>query len=400
MARLGEAWVNIRANLKPLQEGLRKAFKSVSNMLRRITRTIIRAGKWAAVGFVAISAAAVKMAMDAEESENLFEVSMGKMAAATRKWSDRIANSLGLNAYEIRKYVATFNVMLESMGIASKKTAEMSKALVELAYDMASFYDIAPVEMFRKLQSGITGMIMPLKQIGILINETAVKTWALNNALGDEKGNLTDVEKVMARYALIMEQTAKAQGDIERTAGSTTNVIRSLKSQISRVAIAYGTELLPIVTKAAKIMRDWLIENRSKFEKWGEAVSNILITVAAKIHATIDAIKAGKLEAVISAMTQRIIQLFRIMWDTLKVDVFPAAVKIGEAVGKGIKSGLAKEFPRLRGMFMGLEFMTSFTTGRKEFIAEKVGGFQATLRHPERTISGVPAYRGKPVGEF
>lgn len=395
MPRLGEAWVNIRANLKPLQEGLRKAFKSVSDMLRRITRTIIRAGKWAAVGFIAISTAAVGMAMSVQESENLFEVSMGKMAVITRKWSDRISNILGLNAFEVRKYVSTFNVMLESMGIAPKKTAEMSKKLVELTYDIASFFNLRPAEAFQKLQAGITGEIEPLKRLGILVNETTIKQWALNQGMIEGKEQLSEIQKVMARFGVILGQTTKAQGDLERTSGSATNVLRSLKSQITNVATAYGTELLPVVTAAFKVMRDWLTENKDRFTEWGKAVSNALIRVVANIHATIDAIKAGKMEAVISIWTQRIIKIFRVMWDTLKVDVFPVAVDIGSTLGKGIMTGLAKEFPRIRAMFTGFEYLAQ-TKSAAEFATQKVGGL-TTLR---LTTEERMARRGKPVGEF
>lgn len=395
MPRLGEAWVNIRANLKPLQAGLRKAFKSVSDMLRRITRTIIRAGKWAAIGFVAISTAAVKMAMDAEESENLFEVAMGKMARATRKWSDQISKALGLNAFEVRKYVSTFNVMLESMGIAPKKTADMSKKLVELTYDMASFFNLRPAEAFQKLQAGITGEIEPLKRLGILVNETTIKQWALNQGMIEGKEQLSEIQKVMARYGVILGQTTKAQGDLERTAGSATNILRSLKSQITNVAIAYGTELLPVVTKASKVMRDWLTENKDRFVEWGKVVSNVLITVVARLHATIDFIKTEEkgLETVISFWTQRIIRIFRAMWDTIKADVFPAAVKIGEAMGRGIMTGLAKEFPTIHAMVTGFQYgnIPLFDIkGRRKFIQERAGE-RVTLRRPDRPI---------PVGEF
>jgi len=394
MPRLGEAWVNIRANLKPLQAGLRKAFRSVSDMLRRITHTIIRAGKWATIGFVAISTAAVKMAMDVEESENLFEVSMGQMAAATRNWSEQLSAALGLNAFNIRRYVATFNVMLESMGIAPKKTAEMSKKLVELTYDMASFYNLKAEEAFEKIQSGITGMVIPLKRLGILVSETTVKQWALNQGMIEGKEQLTEIQKVMARFGVILQQTTKSQGDLQRTVGSATNVWRSFRTQIANVATLYGTELLPIFTKASKIMRDWLIENREKFVEWGKAVSDALITVAAHIHATIDVIREGRLEDVIRVWTQKIIWIFREMWKIMKADVFPAGEKIGKALGKGIMTGLAKEFPRLRAMFTGIEYLAQ-TKSAREFATQKIGGQQATLR-----LTTEERIARRQVGEF
>lgn len=399
MPKLGEAWVNIRANMKPLQAGLKKAFGMVKSVMRRMTRIITRAAKWAAVGFVAISTAAIKMAMDAQESENLFEVSMGRMAEATRYWSDRISKSLGLNAFEVRKYVSTFNVMLESMGIASEKTADMSRKLVELAYDMASFYNLKPAEAFQKIQAGITGEIEPLKRIGILINETTVKTWALNKGLGDEKGNLSEVEKVMARYALIMEQTIKAQGDLQRTAGSATNVLRSLRSQVAQVAIAYGTELLPVVTKWSIKMRDWLAENKNKFTEWGRVVRAQIERVHFYFRTLYDLVQAKGWEAGLTKLTIDFIRAMRTIWNTLKADVFPAAVKIGEMMGKGIKTGIEKEFPEWQRFIRAISITGAISRWTPKALAAR-GGAAVVEKVIEGGIRPPIFLRGKKVGEF
>jgi hypothetical protein len=109
--------------------------------------------------------AVTKAAMAAEESENLFRVSMGDSAAATKAWSQTMSQALGLNQYEVRRNVATFNVMFESMGTGAEKANAMAKGLTQLAYDMASFYNLRPEEAFQKLQAGITGEVEPLKRL-------------------------------------------------------------------------------------------------------------------------------------------------------------------------------------------------------------------------------------------
>lgn len=397
MAKLGEAWVNIRANMKPLQAGLKKAFTMVKNVMRKMTSFITRATKWAALGFVAVSTAAVKMAMDAQESENLFEVSMGNMARATRKWSDQMSKALGLNAFEVRKFVSTFNVMLESMGIAPAKTADMSKKLVELAYDMASFFNLKPAEAFQKLQAGITGEIEPLKRLGILVNETTIQQWALNNGMIEGKEKLTEIQKVMARYAVILKQTQKAQGDLERTVGSTTNVIRSLWSQVKAVGIAYGMELLPVVTKLAKVMRDWLAENKDKFAEWGKAVGEWVNRVYAYFKVLYDLIQARGWTVGITKITIDIVRAFKAMWQTLKKDVIPAAVDIGRALGKGIRAGLDEELKKSR-LYWGLKAITPSRKTRAEMVAEEAGP-RASLRltNEERAMRRIGR---KKVGEF
>lgn len=399
MARLGEAWVNIRSNLKPLRAGLNKAYSMVKNVMRKMTSFITRATKWAALGFVAVSTAAVKMAMDAQESENLFEVSMGNMARATRKWSDQMSKALGLNAFEVRRFVSTFNVMLESMGIAPEKTADMSKKLVELTYDMASFFNLRPAEAFQKLQAGITGEIEPLKRLGILVNETTIQQWALNNKMIEGKEKLTEVQKVMARYAVILKQTQKAQGDLERTAGSATNILRSLKSQVVNVAIAYGTELLPVVTKLAKVMRNWLAENKDRFAAWGKAVGGWVNRVYVYFKVLYDLIQARGWTAGITKITIDIVRAFKAMWKILKKDVYPAAIEIGRALGKGIYAGLKAELPDF---MSGLEKL--YRIGRWTPMGLYARGGAAISRAvrgtPETVTQAEPRAYRKKVGEF
>lgn len=216
------------ASFKAVGEGLHKA----SGMI--VKSTAIIGGAIAGVtGFL------IKMGSDANESENLFEVSFGNMSEAARKWSDDYSKAVGASAFESRKNAATLNAMVLSMGASEDAAFKMSTGLVELSNDMASFYNLKPEEAFEKLRSGISGEAEPLKQLGVLINETSVQAYALANGIGtitEKNGKmsveLSETEKVYARYGLIMQQTQKAQGDLARTADSTANIFRSTKNKV------------------------------------------------------------------------------------------------------------------------------------------------------------------------
>lgn len=256
--KLAEIYVEITAPLGKLKSGMAQAHRIVKYGAQKIWRAV----KYATAAIVGIGVAATKMAANVVESENLYEISMGRMAKATRKWSDELAKALHLNAFEVRRFTGIFNVMLTSMGFGIGKAAEMSKRLTMLAYDMASFYDIPFEEAFGKIQAGLTGIVRPLKRLGILIHESIIKQYALNNAIGDGTGKLTELEKVEARYGALLQQTSKAQGDWQRTMNRGVNVFRSLWSQIRLTGIAIGSRLLPTVTKIVLAMRSWFEKNR------------------------------------------------------------------------------------------------------------------------------------------
>ncbi len=243
-----------------------KVFKQMDRAIQRSFRVITRLAKLAATALLAVGVASIKMAMDAEESENLFEVSMGNMADATRQWSEELSKALRLNAFEVRENVGVFNVMFTSMGINANAARNMAQGLTELSLDMASFFNLRPAEAFQKLAAGITGESEPLKRLGILVNETTVKMFAMENGIGDATGALTEQEKVLARYGLILQSTALAQGDMERTLDSSTNVLRSLWSRVKETAIVIGTELMGSVTEVAAATRDWLEGNEEQIK--------------------------------------------------------------------------------------------------------------------------------------
>lgn len=194
---------------------------------------------------LAIGGSALKMGMDVVESENLFTVSFGEMAGAARAWSEEVSNALGLNEFELRRTSGTFFTMFDAMKIGKDAAFNMSTSLVELANDMASFFNLKPEEAFEKLRAGITGEAEPLKQLGILVDETTVKTAAMRHGLIKQGEEMSQQQKVLARYVSIMEQTSKAQGDLARTADSPTNQLRTMRAQFEELAAKLGVALIP-----------------------------------------------------------------------------------------------------------------------------------------------------------
>jgi len=353
MAKLGEAFVDIKGNLQPLRASFKKAYAITLQSMKVINRSVIRIGQRmkgalvaSAIGVTGLSAAIVKLAMDAEESENLFQVSVGNMAKETRKWSKELAKALGLNAYSIRENVATFNVMLKSMGLTEEKAVDMSKKMTKLAYDMASFYNLRHEEAFEKIQAGITGETEPLKRLGIIINETTAKTWALNNGLVEEGEQLTEVQKILARYGVLMDSTKLAQGDLRRTSNSLTNVLRSLKATLTELGIEIGEMLLPSVNKAAKAMKKWLTENKEEIKDWAKVFYDKTGEMLGGLKTMIQYMRKDFSKGFELAF-QSVLILAKAMFESLVVMAKGPGLEIGKALVEGIKKGVKEEFPKL-----------------------------------------------------
>ena len=187
------------------------------------------------------------LAMEAVESENLFEVSFEGMADDARAWSENMSESLGVNAFEMRKSAGMIFVMTDSMGVAKDEAYKMATGMTELSQDMASFYNISGEEAMSKLRAGITGEAESLKRLGILVNEQTVKDAAYRLGITKIGQEMTNVQKVQARWATIQEQTIKSQGDLARTMDSPVNQMRIMKESITAVQIELGMALMPVM---------------------------------------------------------------------------------------------------------------------------------------------------------
>ena len=245
MATVARLNVLLSANAKDFEKKITTAERKLAQFGRnasKIGRTLTTS---VTAPLLLVGAASVKMAAAAEESESLFEVSMGNMAASARQYSETLRKELGLNAYEVRRNIGTFNQMFTAMRIGEDRAYDMATSLSKLSADMASFFDLRPEDAFQKLQAGITGEAEPLKRLGILIDEQTIKQAALRAGIIKSGETMTQQQKVFARYYAIMEQTTNAQGDLARTFDSTTNRMKRFQARVEETAIELGQKLVP-----------------------------------------------------------------------------------------------------------------------------------------------------------
>ncbi len=357
--KLGEAYVVINARLKPLKAGLakarklvksfvssqvsliKKAFATIIDIVKKAVSIIWKTAKWGALGFVAMSVAAVKFAMDAEETENLFTVAMGKMGASARKWSDQMAKALHLNRTDLKKYISSLHLMLVSMGLNEKAAFKMAKGMVELAHDIASLRNLRLEEAFEKIRSGITGEMEPLKRLGILVGDEFVKEMALTKGLSKKGQTLTQLQKIYLRYQAMVEQTTADQGDMLRTVNDLTNVLRQVRQQVKTLAEAFGKGLLPVVTEVSIKLREFLENGGARAENFGQAVGkglNKAIDMFKKLLSTVKewAEKTAASFVFVKDIMVAIADWFKSDWIAAIKTSLTATLPIWQAFGEGI----------------------------------------------------------------
>ena len=250
-----ELEVLITANTNELRKEIANANKSINGLKKSATNSsngTLNAFKKLKTGIISLGIGkiikdSIQLGMDAIESDSLFETVMGDNADAVKSWSNNIADALGLSAVTMQKNIGVIYNMTSSMGVAGENALKMSKGVSVLAEDMASFYNLDSAEAFNKLRAGLTGETEPLKALGILVDENTVKQVAYSEGIAENGAELTQQQKVLARYVAILKQTGNAQGDLARTLDSPSNMLRSLKQGVENLGIAFSQFLMPVI---------------------------------------------------------------------------------------------------------------------------------------------------------
>lgn len=275
----------IREQLKQMGEGGEKAFHDIQNAadklkgpgaefarsmdraqkkIREVGEAMKRAGErarnWGAGLSVGITAPVtllgrtfLQAASDAEEARSAFNFMFDESAEKVRDWSRTVAREMNRGSQTIQDQALSFQ-QLFSQVTESDAAVKLSQDFTMLAQDLSSFYNVAESDALAKLRSGLAGEAEPLRDFGVFLNAAAVEAKALELGLQKVNGAFTDQQKVVARAAVIMEQTTAAQGDAARTAGSYANQLKGLQGQWHDLQIALGELILPAALKVVQAL--------------------------------------------------------------------------------------------------------------------------------------------------
>lgn len=195
----------------------------------------------------------VSAASNLQESMSKIDAVFGSSAKEIIAWSEGSASAMVMSQQQALEAAGTYGNLFSAFGVNKGDAADMSKTLVQLAADLASFNNTSVDEALSAIQSGISGETEPLKRYGAVLSDVRLKEQALAMGLiQSTKDALDPAVKSQAAYALILQDTALAQGDVERTADGLANTQKRASAEFENAKAALGTDLLPVVTEITK----------------------------------------------------------------------------------------------------------------------------------------------------
>ena len=239
------------------------------------------------------------------ENLNLFSVTMGESAGEALKFAEAVNSALGVDTSDWIRYQGVFQSIGKGFGIVSEKADVMSKNLTQLTYDISSFYNISADTAAEKLQSALSGQVMPMRQLGFAIEEMTLKQVALNHGIEASVENMTQAQKAQLRYVAIMEQAGNigVLGDMARTIDTAANGMRVLQARLQQFARAIGNMVMPllpavlpyatafvqILTEGAQAIADFFGFELPKIDFSGAAVSSGFDDITSSVDAATEA---------------------------------------------------------------------------------------------------------------
>lgn len=220
----------------------------------------------AAIGV--LSAKAIQAAKDFGELKNKFDTVFGNKAADVQQWADNYATAMGRSRKSTMEFLATSKGFFGGLGFGADVANEYAMSLTALANDFASFHNITPEEAFDRFRAALAGSSEVLDTFGINVRDVAVKAELLSQGLDPSKA--TEMQKVMARYNIILKSSADAHGDAAKTSDSFANQLVRARAMAEDFLVQLGNALLPIMQKLMTIL---LSAATLLQEKWGPALA-------------------------------------------------------------------------------------------------------------------------------
>lgn len=254
------------------------------------------------------------------ERQNVIDVTFKGSAAAVDAWAKACKESYGVAELSAKQAVGNIGALMSSAGMSLSGVqkmigqmkngdssilnqlidkndvqdtdaliAQMSTSLAGLAGDIASFYDISFDEAWTRIRSGLSGMVVPLRNIGIDISATSMQAYAAAQGIDKTFKSMTQAEKVALRYQYLMEVTSNVQGDFVRTSESYNNQVRLLEQEWQEMYVHLGELMYPMAQGFQKTItgmmgdlnealwgNSWDRQLKEAADKYGETIQSSL----------------------------------------------------------------------------------------------------------------------------
>lgn len=190
----------------------------------------------------------IEVGSNVTEVQNVVDTAFKDLSGQADQWASNAMTNFGLSELSAKKYMGVFGQMSNAMGITGQAALDMAEDVTGLTGDVASFYNLSTDEAYTKLKSIWTGETETLKDLGVVMTQTNLDQYALNNGFGKTTAKMTEQEKVMLSYQYVTSALSNATGDFVKTQDSWANQTRILTLRFEQLKASFGKGFIALFT--------------------------------------------------------------------------------------------------------------------------------------------------------
>ena len=209
------------------------------------------------------------------ELENVTSTVFPNMTAEIESFSKSALETYGMTELQTKKMMGTFGAMAGSFGYAEKASYDMAASITGLVGDVASFYNLDHDVAYTKMKSVFTGETESLKELGIVMTQTALDEFAMQKGMGKTVDKMSEQEKVALRLAFVTDKLSFAQGDFAKTQMQWANQTRILSGQWDTFKSSLGQVMIQVLTPLIQKLNEVMKAVNSVTDKFREFIMTL-----------------------------------------------------------------------------------------------------------------------------
>jgi hypothetical protein len=249
-----KGWTQFKARMmgaKTLALRLMAPFRALGGLIRKLF-TPLGLGL-GALGTGALIFKVLQLSSAATETKQAFDSIFGDSADDANAWVAQMAKAFRRNETNMRRALLRFQTIFRGFGLDTAGSFDVSKLALQAALDIEAFQNLPRGAAIDKVVSGITGMIRPLRDVGINVQQAAIDAELI--ALGFDKGAANASRLTKSLVALkIIASTIKTQGVIGQTGRELLGFaaqFRSMMDAFQTLGERAGDLLVPVFKELA-----------------------------------------------------------------------------------------------------------------------------------------------------
>lgn len=200
----------------------------------------------------------LELASDLTEVQNVVDTAFGSMSSKMEAFAQTSVDTYGISKLSAKNIASTYAAMAQGMGQGLNEATDKALEMTGRVADIASFYNLTLDRVNTIGRAVYSGETEPLKQIGVIMTEAQLQTFALSNGYKTLYKNMSAAEKLEVRQAYFLAQTNLAAGDFVRTQDSWANQTRILSERWKEFLSIVGTGLIQVLKPALQALNSFV----------------------------------------------------------------------------------------------------------------------------------------------